>query len=115
MQILFLTAAVITCFFLAWWQWSRWRSGSGTYQNFSYALQWPLFAAFFIYAYRKYLQYEKREKDGEDLILTNTDVTAIDEDFLPARPQLDVETFNSLNDEVGRSRRRRREDEEQRF
>ena len=45
---------------LAWWQWTRFQSGSGTFQNLGYAFQWPLFAAFVIYAYRTALQYENQ-------------------------------------------------------
>lgn len=36
------------CLRLGWWQWSRAESHSGTMQNFGYALQWPLFAAFVV-------------------------------------------------------------------
>jgi DNA-binding transcriptional regulator of glucitol operon len=31
---------------LAWWQWSRFESASGTWQNLGYVLQWPLFGLF---------------------------------------------------------------------
>lgn len=31
---------------LAWWQWDRYASASGTLQNLGYVLQWPLFGAF---------------------------------------------------------------------
>jgi DNA-binding transcriptional regulator of glucitol operon len=44
---------------LGWWQWQRFQSVSGTGQNLGYALQWPLFAAFVIYAYRKFVRYEE--------------------------------------------------------
>lgn len=52
-------AAAGVCLALGWWQWSRWESTSGSYQNLGYALQWPAFAAFCIYAYRKFMQYEE--------------------------------------------------------
>ncbi|MDO4911771.1 MAG: hypothetical protein Q3972_08525 [Corynebacterium sp.] len=106
-QVLFLIAAVITCCLLAWWQWTRFRSGTGTFQNLGYALQWPLFAAFFVYAYRKYLEYDRLENEGEELILTNVNETSIDEEFLPERPKAQ---------EAPQRRRRRADfDEEQRF
>ena len=38
------------CLALAWWQWTRFESASGTFQNLGYALQWPLFAGFVVYA-----------------------------------------------------------------
>lgn len=31
---------------LAWWQWDRFESATGTWQNLSYVLQWPLFGLF---------------------------------------------------------------------
>jgi DNA-binding transcriptional regulator of glucitol operon len=51
--------AALTCLGLAWWQWERFQSVTGTGQNLGYALQWPLFAAFVVYAYRKFVRYEE--------------------------------------------------------
>ena len=96
---------------LAWWQWTRCQSGSGTFQNLGYAFQWPLFAAFVIYAYRTALQYENQRIDAEneaaqsgaeDFVYqapqeTDDQVTKIDENFLPQRRQRSVEEFNALN------------------
>ena len=96
---------------LAWWQWTRFQSGSGTFQNLRYAFQWPLFAAFVIYAYRTALHYENQRIDAEneaaqsgaeDFVYqapqeTDDQVTKIDENFLPQRRQLSVEEFNALN------------------
>ena len=56
------------CLALGWWQWTRFQSASGTFQNLGYALQWPLFAWFCVYAYRKFVRYEEAppepRKDG---------------------------------------------------
>ena len=96
---------------LAWWQWTRFQSGSGTFQNLGYAFQWPLFAAFVIYAYRTALHYENQRIDAEneaaqsgaeDFVYqapqeTDDQVTKIDENFLPQRRQLTAEEFNALN------------------
>ena len=96
---------------LAWWQWTRFQSGSGTFQNLGYAFQWPLFAAFVIYAYRTALHYENQRIDAEneaaqsgaeDFVYqapqeTDDQVTKIDENFLPQRRQLSVEEFTALN------------------
>ena len=38
--------ALIGCCLLAWWQWTRFQSASGTLQNLGYVLQWPLFGLF---------------------------------------------------------------------
>lgn len=116
-HVIFLAVAVACTIALAWWQWTRFQSGSGTFQNLGYAFQWPLFGAFFVYAYRKFLEYENEMIDAENAAddpeflyqapakRDRDEVTAIDEDFLPSRPTLDVDTYNELND----PRRRRRE------
>ena len=52
------TFAAAGCLVLAWWQWTRFQSASGTFQNLGYALQWPMFAGFCFYAYYKFVRYE---------------------------------------------------------
>jgi len=116
--VIFLTIAVLATFALAWWQWTRFRSGSGTFQNLGYALQWPLFGAFFVYAYRKFNEYEDEVKQTgispvereQKTARSRGVVTEITEDFLPERPSMDVETFNRLN---APTRKRRRNDSAQ--
>ncbi|WP_436500646.1 hypothetical protein [Actinokineospora sp. HUAS TT18] len=41
---------------LAWWQWQRFESANGTFQNLGYVLQWPLFGlapAYMFWRFRK--------------------------------------------------------------
>ena len=38
--------SLVACVGLAWWQWERFESASGTWQNLGYVLQWPLFGLF---------------------------------------------------------------------
>lgn len=105
-HILLLTAAVICTFLLAWWQWTRFRSGSGTVQNLGYVIQWPIFGLFFVYIYRMGLKYENESRDAladdpdalyeADVEKYRDKVTKIDPSFLPPRPQLNVEEFNDL-------------------
>lgn len=64
-HILFLAVLVSATIALAWWQWTRFRSGSGTFQNLGYALQWPFFGGFFVYAYRKFVEYENQKREAE--------------------------------------------------
>lgn len=52
-------SAACCCLILGWWQWTRFQGTSGTFQNLGYALQWPLFAGFCVYAYRKFVRYEQ--------------------------------------------------------
>lgn len=114
---LVLLAIVVICFFgLAWWQWTRFQSGSGTFQNLGYALQWPLFAGFAVFAYRMILRYENEKLAEENDSETNNQpyvadkhklekaVTAVDEDFLPTRRNDNVAEFNRLADPAARRR-----------
>ncbi|MFC4001055.1 hypothetical protein ACFS2C_08155 [Prauserella oleivorans] len=48
--------SLVICCGLAWWQWDRFTSAGGTFQNLGYVLQWPLFGlfpAFMVWRYRK--------------------------------------------------------------
>jgi hypothetical protein len=38
--------SLLGAFLLAWWQWNRYESASGSWQNLGYVLQWPLFGLF---------------------------------------------------------------------
>ncbi len=71
------------CLALGWWQWTRFESTSGTFQNLGYALQWPAFAAFCVYAYRKFVRYEEAPPEPPN---TNA-VKEIPEGLLPERPR----------------------------
>ena len=68
---------------LGWWQWTRFQSTSGTFQNLGYALQWPAFAGFCVYAYRKFVRYEEAPPEHR-----KTDaVNEIPDGLLPERPK----------------------------
>ena len=75
--------AALTCLALGWWQWQRYESVSGTGQNLGYALQWPLFAGFVVYAYRKFVRYEL---EPPQLHKPGT-ITEIPKGLLPERPK----------------------------
>jgi DNA-binding transcriptional regulator of glucitol operon len=75
--------AAVGCLALGWWQWQRFESVSGTGQNLGYALQWPLFAAFVVYAYRKFVRYEEAPPETHTLDA----VTEIPAGLLPERPR----------------------------
>jgi DNA-binding transcriptional regulator of glucitol operon len=75
--------AACGCLALGWWQWTRFQSPSGTFQNLGYALQWPLFAWFCIYAYRNYFRYEEAPPEPPK----NGAVTEIPAGLLPERPK----------------------------
>ena len=71
------------CLLLAWWQWTRYESNSGTFQNLGYALQWPMFAAFCVYAYYKFVRLEEAPPQYEE----SDAVTEIPAGLLPERPK----------------------------
>lgn len=71
------------CLALGWWQWTRFQSTSGTFQNLGYALQWPAFAGFCVYAYRKFVRYEEAPPENRN---THT-VNEIPDGLLPERPK----------------------------
>lgn len=106
------------CLALGWWQWERFEAVGGDGQNLGYAFQWPLFAAFVIYAYRKFVQLEgdaeASEANGDEP--ADETVREIPADLLPKRPVYadtddldDVEArqlleYNSYLAELDRSR-----------
>jgi DNA-binding transcriptional regulator of glucitol operon len=70
------------CLALAWWQWTRYESASGTFQNLGYALQWPMFAGFCFYAYYKFVRYEDAPPERH-----SGELTEIPAGLLPERPK----------------------------
>ncbi|WNG86106.1 hypothetical protein C6A87_019735 [Mycobacterium sp. ITM-2016-00317] len=81
--ILLMIAAAAGCLALAWWQWTRYESTSGSFQNLGYALQWPLFAGFCVYAYFKFVRYEEAPPEPHP----SDAVTEIPAGLLPERPK----------------------------
>jgi DNA-binding transcriptional regulator of glucitol operon len=74
--------AALGCLALAWWQWTRFESSSGSFQNLGYAMQWPLFAGFCVYAYYKFVRYEEAPPDP----VRRGVMTEIPAGLLPERP-----------------------------
>lgn len=67
--IILVIVATLVCLALGWWQWGRFESSTGTAQNLGYALQWPLFAGFVVFAYFRFVRLEREtaaEERGED-------------------------------------------------
>lgn len=77
---------------LGWWQMERFSSASGTAQNLGYALQWPLFGAFAIFAYFRFVRLERESGDsdpaaaGEQPTGAGSATTSGDVSAEPARP-----------------------------
>ncbi len=100
--IVFVTLAAAVCLGLGYWQWDRFESASGTGQNLGYALQWPLFAAFCVYGYRRFVKLEDDQADDPATPAAQSEpgvvdrllrrdaapaVTEIPADLLPGRSQ----------------------------
>jgi DNA-binding transcriptional regulator of glucitol operon len=82
--------AAAGCLALGWWQWTRYESASGSFQNLGYALQWPMFAGFCFYAYYKFVRYEEAPPPKPD----HDRPTEIPDGLLPERP-----TVTSIDDD----------------
>lgn len=61
--IVLVVVAAVACLALGWWQWQRFDSAAGTGQNLGYALQWPLFAGFAVFAYFRFVRLEQESND----------------------------------------------------
>lgn len=111
--------SALGCLALGWWQWERFESAGGDGQNLGYAFQWPLFAAFVVYAYRKFVQLEDEAdapQDAENDGVAEQVVREVPADLLPQRPVAPVEDdledpearqlleYNSYLAELDRSR-----------
>lgn len=82
--------AACGCLALGWWQWTRYESTSGSFQNLGYALQWPMFAGFCVYAYRKFVRYEEAPPTAQP---SSPDaLTEIPAGLLPERPRATTES-----------------------
>ncbi len=111
--------SALGCLALGWWQWERFESVGGSGQNLGYAFQWPLFAVFVIYAYRKFVKLEDEADtppDADDDASGDQVVREVPKDLLPQRPEAPVEDdlddpearqlleYNSYLAELDRSR-----------
>jgi DNA-binding transcriptional regulator of glucitol operon len=57
--------AVVGGLLLAWWQWNRYQSATGTLQNLGYVLQWPLFGVFPAFMFWRIHRTARRERDHD--------------------------------------------------
>jgi DNA-binding transcriptional regulator of glucitol operon len=97
------------CLALGWWQLERYDSAAGTAQNLGYALQWPLFAAFLVYAYRRFVRLEQ-ESNAEGAPRA-ADPKEIAPELLPPRPTVapdeprdpELDAYNAYLAELARN------------
>ena len=87
--ILLTLVAASACLGLAYWQWIRFESAAGSFQNLGYALQWPAFAFAVIYAYRRFVVLESSPEAQATLTAqTRGEEYEIRADLLPERPTM---------------------------
>jgi DNA-binding transcriptional regulator of glucitol operon len=107
--------AAAGCLGLAWWQWTRYESTAGSFQNLGYALQWPMFAAFCFYGYYKFVRYEETPPP----MPSQYGPTEIPEGLLPERPKAATQAdddptlreYNAYLAELARAERRQDPDD----
>jgi len=58
--------AVVGGLLLAWWQWTRYQSATGTLQNLGYVLQWPLFGIFPAFMFWRIHRGAQRERAHDE-------------------------------------------------
>jgi DNA-binding transcriptional regulator of glucitol operon len=58
--------AVVGGALLAWWQWTRYTSATGTLQNLGYVLQWPLFGVFPAFMFWRIAHTARRERELDE-------------------------------------------------
>ncbi len=60
-------ASLALCCGLAWWQWERFSSASGTFQNLGYVLQWPLFGLFPAFMFWRIRKLRRQAAEADTL------------------------------------------------
>ncbi|MFM9376518.1 transcriptional regulator [Gordonia sp. VNK21] len=85
MLILAIVGALV-CLGMAWWQWDRYESASGTFQNLGYALQWPVFAVAMVWAYRRFVVLESTPEPERVRTGAGSGPREIPAGVLPDRP-----------------------------
>ncbi|WIX93310.1 hypothetical protein [Amycolatopsis sp. DG1A-15b] len=88
--------SLLVCCGLAWWQWDRFTSANGTFQNLGYVLQWPLFGLFPAFMFWRIRKLRQKAEAGA----TETPERQEAEPAVPApRPRPDVAEANTDEDE----------------
>lgn len=88
--------SLIACVGLAWWQWQRFESANGSWQNLGYVLQWPLFGlfpAFMFWRLRKL-----RAQHGAEVTEPAEPMPEPSPAFEPARPSRSVRSAQDPDD-----------------
>lgn len=90
--------SLLICCGLAWWQWDRFTSANGTFQNLGYVLQWPLFGLFPAFMFWRIRQLKhKAEAQAEEPVREQPEVPAPRPrpDVKPADEDEELAAYNS--------------------
>ncbi|WP_197523511.1 hypothetical protein [Actinokineospora pegani] len=68
--ILVSALSLVACCGLAWWQWQRFESANGTFQNLGYVLQWPLFGIAPGYMFWRMRKLREQERQQDQAVAT---------------------------------------------
>lgn len=96
--VVLVAAASTVCLILGYWQWGRFTSTGGTGQNLGYTFQWPLFAAFVVFAYRRFVHLEDATSTPTTRDSPAPTPTEIPADVLP--PRLKLAPADTLGDDT---------------
>jgi DNA-binding transcriptional regulator of glucitol operon len=78
---------------LAWWQWDRYQSASGTLQNLGYVLQRPLFGVFPAFMFYRISQADKRAKEADEAAMAEETADEVAEPREEEKPQVSAEEW----------------------
>lgn len=87
-------AALVVCCGLAYWQWERFSTAGGTFQNLGYVFQWPLFGlfpAFMVWRMRKLAAQRAAEGTREPVATAPEPVATVEPVRTPAHDDEDDE------------------------
>ncbi|WP_298177807.1 transcriptional regulator [Saccharomonospora sp.] len=62
--------SLVLCCGLAWWQWGRYTSAGGSFQNLGYVLQWPLFGLFPAFMFWRLRALRRQAKEQQSATST---------------------------------------------
>ncbi|MGW3964941.1 hypothetical protein ACWED2_34340 [Amycolatopsis sp. NPDC005003] len=94
--------SLLVCCGLAWWQWDRFTSANGTFQNLGYVLQWPLFGLFPAFMFWRIRKLNQKAEAAEAPVAEKPEVPA-------PRPRPAVQTHPDEDEELAAYNRYLRE------
>lgn len=77
--------SLAVCCGLAWWQWDRYSSAGGSFQNLGYVLQWPLFGLFPAFMFWRIRKLARQNRESGDSLEQGRDGARAPVDVPPPR------------------------------